>query len=145
MALKIGEAAKELGVSIDTLRYWEKEGIVTIQRKESGYRHYDDTDMLHLKYIIVLKHVGFSLSEIRDIAKAPFLSSRTERIENYNELITAKIAELDQIVSSYQQAICLLSESLSIAGGSASCSEDQKRLDDYVVRAFASTKTNKNT
>jgi putative resolvase len=42
MKLTIGKAAKELGVSINTLRRWDKEGILVPDKTPSGHRRYDE-------------------------------------------------------------------------------------------------------
>jgi MerR family Zn(II)-responsive transcriptional regulator of zntA len=66
--MKIGEFARKLGVSTDTLRYYEKHGLLTpSSRSESGYRVYTDTDIKQMSFILRAKNVGFSLSEINEL------------------------------------------------------------------------------
>jgi DNA-binding transcriptional MerR regulator len=58
------QAADELNITIDTLRNWELNGLLTIKRKENGYRIYNETDMQILKVIRELRVANYSLSAI---------------------------------------------------------------------------------
>ncbi len=58
------EVAKELGLTIDTIRNWEMNGLLSIKRKENGYRVYDAIDMKRLKIIRSLRCANYSLSAI---------------------------------------------------------------------------------
>ena len=61
----ISEASKNVGVESHTLRYWEEELELTIERNEMGHRYYKDTDIKLLKTIKQLKDQGFQLKAIR--------------------------------------------------------------------------------
>lgn len=61
---KRGEAAEKLGLTIDTLRNWEMNGLLTVKRRENGYRVYDLNDMNRLKVIRSLRCANYSLSAI---------------------------------------------------------------------------------
>lgn len=58
------QAADELNTTIDTLRNWELNGLLTVKRKENGYRVYDEADMQTLKIIRELRVANYSLSAI---------------------------------------------------------------------------------
>lgn len=65
---KIGYAAKAAGVSVDTVRYYEREGLLDdIARSESGYRSYLDKDIGRLCFIRKAKALGFTLEDIADL------------------------------------------------------------------------------
>ena len=64
LALKRSEAAEKLGVTIDTLRNWELNGLISVKRKKSGYRVYDGDDLSRLNIIRTLRCANFSLSAI---------------------------------------------------------------------------------
>ena len=55
------------GLSTDTLRYYEKEGMVSPKRHENGYRYYDQQDIAILKNIVVMKYAHFSLAEMKSM------------------------------------------------------------------------------
>lgn len=58
------EAADYLQISIDTLRNWEMNGLLTVKRKQNGYRVYTDEDFRQLKIIRSLRCANYSLSSI---------------------------------------------------------------------------------
>ncbi len=58
------EAANYLQLSIDTLRNWEMNGLLTVKRKQNGYRVYTDEDLRRLKIIRSLRCANYSLSSI---------------------------------------------------------------------------------
>jgi DNA-binding transcriptional MerR regulator len=58
------EAASYLHVTIDTLRNWEMNGLITIKRKQNGYRVYDADDLNRLKIIRSLRCANYSLASI---------------------------------------------------------------------------------
>ncbi len=63
--MKIGELSDMTGVSIDTVRYYEKRGLIPQPvRSASGYRHYTQHDATRLKFIVQAKELGFTLEEI---------------------------------------------------------------------------------
>ena len=65
---KIGEVTKLTGISADTLRYYEKFGLLeNIVRNESGIRQYDDKDISRLKFIKRAQSMNFSLNEIKKL------------------------------------------------------------------------------
>ena len=71
--MKIGEFANQLGVSTDTLRYYEKHNLLTpSSRTEAGYRDYDKAALKQMKFILRAKNVGFSLLEIRELLQIKF-------------------------------------------------------------------------
>ncbi len=65
--LTVSEVSRELNISKDTLRYYDKIGLVKALRKVNNYRYYTIEKFLNLKYIQVMKYAGFSLSEIKTI------------------------------------------------------------------------------
>lgn len=68
--MQIGELAKKGGVSIQTVRFYERQGLLPDPgRKESGYRVYGERDLRRLVFIRQAKDLGFSLDEIREILK----------------------------------------------------------------------------
>ncbi len=63
-SLKRSEASEYLNISMDTLRNWELNGLLTVKRKENGYRVYTEEDIRKLKVIRVLRCAGYSLEAI---------------------------------------------------------------------------------
>ena len=66
---KRSEAARELGLTIDTIRNWEMNGLLTVKRRQNGYRVYDSNDINRLKIIRSLRCANYSLSAILRMLK----------------------------------------------------------------------------
>lgn len=66
--MRIGQLARQAGVNIQTVRFYERKGLLPApRRKPSGYRLYTDEDLHRLRFIRQAKTLGFSLDEIREI------------------------------------------------------------------------------
>ncbi len=70
--LKRKEVSEALGITMDTLRNWEMNGLLKIKRKENGYRVYDNEDIKKLKIIRSLRCANYSLSSILRMMNAIF-------------------------------------------------------------------------
>jgi len=101
--MKIGQIAKASGVRIDTLRYYEKEGLIKPSaRTDAGYREYDAGAVKQMQFIIKAKALGFTLHEIREL-----LSLRIDR-ENHpcsdvKELAEAKLSNIEEKIAELQR------------------------------------------
>ena len=75
--MKIGRVANKAEVSIDTLRYYEREGLISSPRRIfSGYRDYSDDVLGRLNFIKEAKGLGFSLREIKELLSMGVKSTR---------------------------------------------------------------------
>lgn len=63
-SMKRKDVSVYLGISMDTLRNWEMNGLLTVKRKENGYRIYTDNDIKRLKIIRSLRCANYSLEAI---------------------------------------------------------------------------------
>ncbi len=67
-SMGIGALAKHAGVGIDTVRYYERNGLLTPRlRLASGYRRYGDIEIARLRFIRRAKGLGFTLKEIKQL------------------------------------------------------------------------------
>jgi MerR family copper efflux transcriptional regulator len=67
-SIGIGTLAKRAGVSIDTVRYYEKSGLLSPEsRLASGYRRYGDEQVYRLRFIRRSQELGFALKDIREL------------------------------------------------------------------------------
>ena len=70
--MKIGELAKQTGLSVRTLHHYDEIGLLSSShRTEAGHRLYGDQDIVRLQQILSLRQLGFSLSEIRECLASP--------------------------------------------------------------------------
>ena len=65
--MKTSDLERELGLSKYTLRYYEKEGLITPQRDDNGYRHYSDEDLQTLKLVKFLRSLYISIDDVKAI------------------------------------------------------------------------------
>jgi MerR family transcriptional regulator, copper efflux regulator len=66
--LSIGQLAKAAGVGVETVRFYERKGLLELPaRKDSGYRQFDDEAVERLRFIRQAQQVGFTLKEIREL------------------------------------------------------------------------------
>jgi DNA-binding transcriptional MerR regulator len=66
--LQIGQVAQRTGLSVDTIRFYEKSGLLPRPaRTEGGYRLYQDREVADLEFIRKAQQLGFSLNEIREL------------------------------------------------------------------------------
>lgn len=65
--MTIKEIEKLLEIPRATVRFYEKEGLISPDRKGNGYRHYSDEDIEKLRKVIILRKIGLSVNDINDI------------------------------------------------------------------------------
>jgi MerR family copper efflux transcriptional regulator len=106
--LTIGKFAAEAGVSVETVRFYQRRGLLALpERRGSGFREYSEADQWRLAFIRRARQLGFTLAEIRDLlGPVPSQSSAaqstaarstgdiTRAAEAKLEAIAAQIAEL---------------------------------------------------
>ncbi|PFA67121.1 MerR family transcriptional regulator [Bacillus sp. AFS015802] len=75
----ISEASAALGVTPHTLRYYEKEGIITPERSESGVRIYTDSHIKWLKFVMKLRETQMPISSIKRYTELVLEGTHTTR------------------------------------------------------------------
>ncbi len=104
--MTVGEVAKKIGVTVRTLQYYDKEGLLSPSAEsEGGRRLYTDKDLIKLHQIISLKSLGFSLDDIKqrlisletptDVANA--LTEQADDIRRKIEQLTASLTAIEQL------------------------------------------------
>lgn len=110
-SLTIGAVAKRVGVNIDTIRFYEREGLLPEPvRRASGYRSYDEGAVRQLRFIRRAKDLGFTLEEIRDLLALSADRQRgvkavKKRAEERLAAIDARIAELTRVRDGLEELI----------------------------------------
>lgn len=101
--MKIGELAQRADVGVDTVRYYEREGLLPkAQRLASGYRVYDQDDVRRLRFVRRAKALGFTLPEIRELLalsghrQDDMAGMKAAAIEKLAD-VHAKLSELNRI------------------------------------------------
>lgn len=100
--MKIGEVAKQSDVGIETIRYYEREGLLAEpKRRPSGYRQYDQSVVARLQFIRRTKELGFTLAEIRELLGLWF--DANTRCEHVRHRAEQKITDIDDKIRSLQK------------------------------------------
>jgi len=95
-SLKIGELATSAGVTPETVRYYEREGVIPpASRGHSGYRRYSRADADRLRFIRRARDLGFSLAEVRELLSIAE-GDPSRPCEDVNRLALAHIAQVDE-------------------------------------------------
>lgn len=101
--MNIGQLARQAGVPIDTVRYYERQGLIPEPaRSASGYRQYQRDDVTRLAFIRRAKTLGFTLEEIGELMAITGQSSRDMRqmkdaAAKKLEVVDARLAELTRM------------------------------------------------
>jgi Predicted transcriptional regulators len=127
--------AKLLHMPKDTLRYYDKLGLVSPSRGENRYRYYTERDILDLQYIETFKYADFSLAEIRQFFNYMRSLASTEDCDNIELLFEDKKAEYKQKIKAYKTMILLIDKMLSVKKQIASPG-DVIKANELVVRVF---------
>lgn len=109
-ALQIGEVAARCGVSVDTIRYYEKVQLIKpAPRSRAGFRIFPPEIIRRVKFIKKAQKFGFSLEEIRQ-----FLAAGEDNIKcrSVCDLLEAKLAELDERIKAMRDFRRQLAQSL---------------------------------
>jgi DNA-binding transcriptional MerR regulator len=81
-SMRIGQISKDTGISIDAIRFYERNGLLAAPtRSQGGFRMYSSRDVSTLRFIRNLQTLGFSLNEIQE-----FLSLRTNDLHACSEV-----------------------------------------------------------
>jgi MerR family mercuric resistance operon transcriptional regulator len=123
MALRIGEVAALGGVSLQTIRYYERLGLLPEPpRLDSGYRDYPDSAVRSVRFIKRAQEIGFSLGEIKEL-----ISLRVDAWRESAEvraLTEAKIADIERKIrtlNAMKTALKRLTERCSGCGPASEC------------------------
>ncbi|ODV55948.1 MULTISPECIES: MerR family transcriptional regulator [Lysinibacillus] len=103
--MKIKQFAEKFQLSTDTVRYYEKEGLLHPQKLNNGYREYDGTCEQTMKFILVLRQLGFTLQEINYLLTLEQKPISTKCNEETVQLFSAKIDHIEQLMHFYQHAL----------------------------------------
>ena len=92
-SIGIGQLAARAGVSIDTVRYYERSGLLAPQtRLASGYRRYGELQVSRLRFIRRAQELGFSLKDVRQLLGL----SKQRDVARVKRAAEAKLAEVEE-------------------------------------------------
>lgn len=116
--MKIGELSERSGLSRDTIRLYEKNGLITSSASQSetnNYRDYSDDVLLQLRFVSSARAAGISIADLRELMKAFFDSCDPSDAE---KVMVAKVAELKDRIAQIENVISFLDAALEkVRGG----------------------------
>lgn len=112
--IKIGELAERCGVSRDTLRFYERVGLLDPPRRTaSGHRVYDEEAVQRMEFIRRSQQLGLTLEDIRELLRIQELPAR-EACERIARRLRARIEAIDQQLSTLRTFRRGLAENLAL-------------------------------
>ncbi|HLK16664.1 MAG TPA: heavy metal-responsive transcriptional regulator [Fimbriimonadaceae bacterium] len=122
--LTIGQVAQRAGIGIETVRFYEREGLLNrpARSPSSGYRLYEEEVIARLLFIMRAKELGFTLSEIKEL-----LSLRVdpgtccEDVKARAEVKIAAIEEKIRTLRRMRKALLRLTRECGETGGGPDC------------------------
>jgi MerR family transcriptional regulator, mercuric resistance operon regulatory protein len=112
--LTIGSIAKRAGVSVETIRYYQREGLIAEPLKPvSGFRVYPTETIDRIKFIQRSKRLGFTLAEIKNLLQLSVTDCSTTRAltQQKLDLIRSKIADLQSMEAALEQLVTMCESS----------------------------------
>jgi len=100
--VKIGEVAKRTGCNIETIRYYERIGVISSPPRKGAYRDYGPEDVERLHFVRRARELGFSLQEVQALlALAPQSDENCDQVQQIAveqlSKVRAKIADLEKM------------------------------------------------
>ena len=130
--MTVNEVSKLTGVSIRTLQYYDKIGLLHPSGyTDAGYRLYDDAALEILQQILLFRELEFPLKDIKEIISSPDFD-RNKALEQQIELLTLKKEHIENLIG--------LARGIKLLGVRKMSFDafDTKKIDEYAARAKAS-------
>lgn len=123
MSYSIGEFSDLVGIPSSTLRFYEKEGLITPKRDNNQLRSYSEDDLTWLKFLLHLKSAGFSINELRQYTvwrtagdstismRLSFLKEKQKHLEKEIHELQQSLDTINHKIDIYQEKLVHLNES----------------------------------
>jgi len=116
----IGALAKRAGVSIDTVRYYEKSGLLSPQaRLASGYRRYTELQLSRLRFVRRAQDLGFSLKDVRELLGL----SKQRDVARVKRAAEKKLLDVEQRIAALERVRSGLAQLVSACPGHGQATE----------------------
>ena len=116
MARSIAGLAKAGGVGVETVRYYQRRGLLRTPERDGGIRRYDEEDVRRLRFIRSAQGAGFTLEEIGELLALDASDDRPRILE----LATRRLAALDGQIAALQLARSALARLAGQCGAGSS-------------------------
>ena len=121
--LTIGQLAGRAGVGVETVRFYERKGLLKQpDRRDSGYRMFDDAAVRRLRFIRRAKELGFTLQEIKDLLDVRVDATATcAEVKDRAEAKIADIADKIKTLEQMKKALVKLTRTCRGVGPTSDC------------------------
>ena len=100
--MNIGQLARQAGVPIDTVRYYERQQLLpTARRTPGGYRLFNESDLTRLQFIRRAKALGFNLEEIGELLALS--DQRGQDMAQVRDAAVHRLADIEQRIAELQR------------------------------------------
>lgn len=108
--ITIGSLAKSANVGVETVRFYQRKGLINQPPKTNGFRYYSNEDAKRIRLIKKMQEIGFTLDDIKAFLGFDSCSESRQLIRQTSQLkiaeIEAKIAGLQATVEALQKFVC---------------------------------------
>lgn len=133
--MQIKQFAAKFNIQPDTIRYYEKEGVLKPKRQDNGYRTYDEVCVQQLQFILVLKQLGFTIKEIRQLLSLKGKPASELCNQMSVALFEDKITLLEQKIKFYQVAIKALNTAKELMSN-GKYAENELIMEEMILKMF---------
>lgn len=111
----IGDISRLYHIGPDSIRYYEKKGVLEPIRGENGYRYYSSQSIWRMNMIVSLRSLGFSVERIREYFQNRTAESTARLLNDELALIDMRLEELDRLKSTVLQQLKTLEETKTVS------------------------------
>jgi MerR family mercuric resistance operon transcriptional regulator len=120
--LTISQMAKKANVNVETIRYYERRGLLpTPPRNEIGYRQYSIEDLRRIRFIRRAKELGFTLREIMELLSLKMEPGTACR--DVKNKVQAKVADIETRIESLKRMKAVLANLSQMCAGKGPASQ----------------------
>lgn len=135
-SLRIGEVAQQAEVNVQTLRYYERRGLLAApEREASGFRRYSADTVRLVRFIKRAQELGFTLNEIEELAT--LRKSRSRNRSRVRQLAGAKVRDIEEKI----RQLRAMRKALGVLVQSCDC--ESQRLECPIIEALDDSATQK--
>jgi Cd(II)/Pb(II)-responsive transcriptional regulator len=139
--MKIGEIAGQIGCSVETIRFYEKEGLLQkpLRNTENNYRHYDQVHLDRLRFIRRCRSLGMTHEEIRTLLGAKNNPDGCHAINDLVDIHLQHVQHRIQEIQALEQELLLLRQQCQGSSEIEKCGilKELERETDLVAAADA--------
>ena len=113
--MQIGQLAQAAGVAIDTVRYYERQGLLPAPQRRGSYRNYQAEDVLRMRFIRRAKGLGFSLEEIAGLLQLS--AHRNDDMAGLKQAAQARLSALEDRIAELERVRLALKQLVAACPG----------------------------